>query len=98
MAVDVFLKIADIPGESADSKHKGEIDVLSYSFGASQTGTMAYGGGGGAGKVVPGLQLHDENEQGHAEDHAGLRWWQAHQGRHSHLPQGWRQAAGVHDL
>ena len=51
MAVDVFLKIKGIPGESADSKHKGEIDVLSYSFGQSQTGTMAYGGGGGAGKV-----------------------------------------------
>lgn len=51
MAVDVFLKINGIPGESADSKHKAEIDVLSYSFGISQTGTMAYGGGGGAGKA-----------------------------------------------
>lgn len=51
MAVDVFLKIKGIPGESADSKHKGEIDVLSYSFGITQTGTMAYGGGGGAGKA-----------------------------------------------
>lgn len=51
MAVDVFLKINGIPGESADSKHKGEIDVLSYSFGQTQTGTMSYGGGGGAGKV-----------------------------------------------
>ena len=51
MAVDVFLKIKGIPGESADSKHKGEIDVLSYSWGISQTGTMSYGGGGGAGKA-----------------------------------------------
>lgn len=51
MAVDVFLKIKGIPGESADSKHKGEIDVLSYSFGITQTGTMSYGGGGGAGKA-----------------------------------------------
>jgi type VI secretion system secreted protein Hcp len=51
MAVDVFLKIKGIPGESADSKHKGEIDVLSYSWGVSQTGTMSYGGGGGAGKA-----------------------------------------------
>ena len=51
MAVDVFLKINGIPGESADSKHKGEIDVLSYSWGVSQTGTSAYGGGGGAGKA-----------------------------------------------
>lgn len=52
MAVDVFLKIKGIPGESADAKHKGEIDVLSYSWGVSQTGTMSYGGGGGAGKAT----------------------------------------------
>ncbi|MBC8164495.1 MAG: type VI secretion system tube protein Hcp [Bryobacteraceae bacterium] len=51
MAVDVFLKINGIPGESADSKHPAEIDVLSYSFGITQTGTMSYGGGGGAGKA-----------------------------------------------
>ena len=51
MAVDVFLKLGDIKGESKDSKHAGEIDVLSWSWGVSQTGTMAYGGGGGAGKA-----------------------------------------------
>ena len=51
MAVDMFIKIEGIKGESKDSKHKGEIDVLSYSWGATQSGTMAYGGGGGAGKV-----------------------------------------------
>src|SRR5918999_1223271 len=51
MAVDVFLKIKGIEGESADDKHKNEIDVLSYSWGISQTGTMSYGGGGGAGKA-----------------------------------------------
>jgi type VI secretion system secreted protein Hcp len=51
MAVDVFLKLGDIKGESKDSKHGGEIDVLSWSFGVSQTGTMAHGGGGGAGKA-----------------------------------------------
>ena len=51
MAVDFFLKIDGIEGESKDSKHTGEIDVLSWSFGASQAGTMAGGGGGGAGKV-----------------------------------------------
>jgi type VI secretion system secreted protein Hcp len=50
-AVDYFLKIDGIDGESQDSKHKGDIDVSSWSWGASQTGTMAAGGGGGAGKV-----------------------------------------------
>ena len=53
MAVtDYFLKLDGIPGESTDHKHKGEIDILSWSWGASQSGTMAYGGGGGAGKVA----------------------------------------------
>ena len=50
-AVDMFLKIDGIDGESADSKHKGEIDIQSWSWGASQTGSMAMGAGGGAGKV-----------------------------------------------
>lgn len=51
MAVDIFLKLDGIKGESQDTKHKEEIDVMSYSFGATQAGTMSYGGGGGAGKV-----------------------------------------------
>jgi len=48
---DAFLKIDGIEGESADSKHKAEIDIHSYSWGASNAGTFATGGGGGAGKV-----------------------------------------------
>lgn len=51
MAVDYFLKIDGIPGESADDKHKNEIDLMSWSWGESQAGTMSRGGGGGAGKV-----------------------------------------------
>jgi type VI secretion system secreted protein Hcp len=51
MAVDMFLKIEGIDGESKDKSHKNEIDVLSWSWGASQSGTMHLGGGGGAGKV-----------------------------------------------
>lgn len=50
--VDYFLKIDGIDGESTDSKHKNEIDVLSWSWGETQSGTMAGGGGGGAGKVA----------------------------------------------
>jgi type VI secretion system secreted protein Hcp len=50
MAVDVFLKIGDIKGESKDSKHEGEIDVLSWSWGVAQTGNVM-GGGHGAGKA-----------------------------------------------
>ena len=51
MAVDCFLKIKGIEGESTDDKHKNEIDILSWSWGESQSGTSSYGGGGGAGKV-----------------------------------------------
>jgi len=49
--VDYFIKIDGIDGESTDSKHKNEIDVQSYNFGATQSGTMHAGGGGGTGKV-----------------------------------------------
>jgi type VI secretion system secreted protein Hcp len=52
MAVDYFLKIEGIQGESKDSKHADEIDLISWSWGESQTGTMSAGGGGGAGKVA----------------------------------------------
>lgn len=50
-AVDYFLKIDGIPGESADSKHKGEIDLESFSWGATNSGSMSYAGGGGSGKT-----------------------------------------------
>lgn len=51
MAVDMFLKLSDINGESIDDKHKDEIDVLAWSWGMSQSGTTHTGSGGGAGKV-----------------------------------------------
>jgi len=53
-AVDYFLKIKDIKGESQDDKHKDEIDVLSWSWAESNSGSHATGGGGGAGKVSMG--------------------------------------------
>jgi type VI secretion system secreted protein Hcp len=49
--VDYFLKIDGVEGESTDERHKGEIEILSFSWGETQTGTMTRGGGGGAGKV-----------------------------------------------
>jgi type VI secretion system secreted protein Hcp len=51
MATDIFAKIGDIKGESADSKHKDEIEVLAWSWGVSQGGSMSMGGGGGQGKA-----------------------------------------------
>lgn len=52
MAVDMFLKIKGIDGESSDAKHKKEIDVLAWSWGMSQSGSAHYGGGAGSGKVA----------------------------------------------
>jgi len=51
--VDFFLKLDGILGESKDAKHKGEIDLESFSWAESNAGTPAggAGGGGGAGKV-----------------------------------------------
>ena len=51
MASDIFAKIGDIKGESLDSKHKGEIEVLSWSWGVSNAGEMRGGSGGGEGKA-----------------------------------------------
>ena len=47
MASDVFAKIGTIQGESTDINHKNEIDVLAWSWGVMQSGSMAYGGAGG---------------------------------------------------
>jgi type VI secretion system secreted protein Hcp len=55
MSFDAFLKIDTIEGESPDSKHGKEIQLLSYSFGADQPASSAVGGGAGTGKV----NMHD---------------------------------------
>ena len=47
---DAFLEIDGIKGETEDKQLPNHIELLSYSFGASQAGAFAYGGGGGAGK------------------------------------------------
>ena len=51
-AVDYFIKFDGIKGESADVKHKDEIDVESWSWGETNAGGTGSGGGGGAGKVA----------------------------------------------
>jgi type VI secretion system secreted protein Hcp len=49
--VDYFLKIDGIQGESQDKTHKNEIELESWSWGETQSGTASRGGGMGAGKV-----------------------------------------------
>jgi|SRR5262245_60888381 type VI secretion system secreted protein Hcp len=52
MPSDIFAKIGDIKGESVDVKHKDEIEVLSFSWGVTNTGSIGGGGGGGAGRAT----------------------------------------------
>jgi type VI secretion system secreted protein Hcp len=50
MATDIFAKLGDIKGESLDDKHKGEIEVLSWSWGVTNAVKVA-GSGAGQGKA-----------------------------------------------
>jgi type VI secretion system secreted protein Hcp len=52
MASDIFAKIGDIKGESLDDKHKDEVEVMSWSWGVANSGSMAHGSGGGEGKAT----------------------------------------------
>jgi type VI secretion system secreted protein Hcp len=52
MAVDMFLKLDGIPGESTDAAHKGSIDIASFSWGESNTVShIGAASGGAAGRV-----------------------------------------------
>jgi type VI secretion system secreted protein Hcp len=53
MAVDQFLELEGVKGETLDKVYKGKnaIDVLSWNWGMSNTGTFHHGSGGGAGKA-----------------------------------------------
>lgn len=55
MAVDYFLKIDGVPGESVDAKHKNEIQLEAFSWGATNQVSAVSGTGAGAGRV----QMHD---------------------------------------
>jgi type VI secretion system secreted protein Hcp len=51
MAVDIFLQIPKVAGESTDSKFAGAIDVVSWNWGLSQAGSAGSGTGSGTGQV-----------------------------------------------
>ncbi len=53
MAVDMFMEMGDIKGESQDKdfKGKGAIDVIAWSWGMSQSGSFHAAAGGGSGKA-----------------------------------------------
>ena len=51
MAIDTYLKLGDLKGESQVKGFEDQIQVLAWSWGMSQSGTTHTGSGGGAGKV-----------------------------------------------
>ena len=51
MAMDMFIQIGALKGESKDAVHKEKTDVLAWSWGMSNSGSAHVGGGAGAGKV-----------------------------------------------
>ena len=74
MASDIFAKIGDIKGESLDSKHKDEIEVLSFSWGVTNTGAKAAGGGGGEGKATfQDISFVHHIDKASPRTHAGVR-------------------------
>ncbi len=63
MAISIFASIDTIQGESQDRDHRNEIDVLSWSWGVSQSGPAGRGSGRGAGKP----RFHDFNFSHHVD-------------------------------
>jgi len=51
MAVDVYLKLDSIEGETVRKGFEKQIDILSYSWGGSQVTGVAGTGGSGAGRA-----------------------------------------------
>src|SRR5579859_4373087 len=51
MSVEIFLKLDGIDGESEKDGHVKDIELFSYSLGASNPTSVSFGTGSGAGKV-----------------------------------------------
>src|ERR1700680_907469 len=50
MAVDMFLTLDGVKGESKDKAHTQDIDILCWSWGMSNSGSAHQGSGAGSGK------------------------------------------------
>jgi type VI secretion system secreted protein Hcp len=94
-AVDTFLKLKGIEGESQDHKHKNEIEILSWSWGVSNSASFGHGTGGGTGKANFS-EIHIVK----VVDKASVPLWQ-HCTDGKHIPDGLitcRKAAGDDQL
>src|SRR5205809_6536305 len=50
-ASDMFLKIDGVKGESSDERHKDQIEILSFSWGSTNSAIGSGSSGGGEGKA-----------------------------------------------
>ena len=97
MAVDMFLKIGDIEGESTDDKHGKEIDVLAWSWGMSQSGTTHMAAVAGRQGQRPGPVVHQVRGCVDARADQGLLRRQAlSRKRKLTVRKAGKDAAGVH--
>ena len=53
MATTAFIRFDGIDGESTNKDHRGEIDLLSWSWGLNAVTVTSGGGGSGASRVAP---------------------------------------------
>ena len=89
-AVDYFLKIDGIQGESKADKHKDEIDIESFSWGETQSGTFAVGGGGGSGKIsMQDFHFTMLGKQSEPGALSGMCTRRSHQKCDTNLPKSW---------
>ena len=96
MAANIFAKIGDIKGESLDDKHKDEVEVLSWSWGVSQSGSISTGRRRRRGQSdLQRLQLYPSRRQGVAASLESVRDRRTHQGRDHHGAQGRQGPAGI---
>ena len=63
MAVNMFLKLDGITGESTNKGHKDEIEILSFSWGVAHPAPVTHGAHGRAARATERRQLHGALER-----------------------------------
>jgi type VI secretion system secreted protein Hcp len=78
MSADYYLKMEPVKGESKADKHKEELDILSWGWGASQPTLGHSGGGMGGGKV----DVHDMQLSHFLDKSTPMLWSAVSKGTH----------------
>jgi type VI secretion system secreted protein Hcp len=78
MAVDMYLKMDPVKGESRGKDHVGEIDITSFSWGGAQPHLGHSGGGTGAGRV----DIHDLDLTHYVDKSTPVLWQSLCENKH----------------